>query len=176
MQTTQKATSPTTVREAVEASIEDTEPQDTILAHIRAKWHEKRLNKRLVEELNALCPGWHIYTQTGYSATYLRGWPAGGGPPEERFSLRLAPMDKNAIIDANYIEKANGGWFHALKVRNEARRLLLADPDALAELELIIAQHKDLDARLERLLEGPFEHARGQIKEAFNIRTRGDRR
>jgi hypothetical protein len=141
----------------VEGMLRDTrEPhavQDAILEQLKRHHQRKRLDVRVVKDLNAAIPGQEIRLVKGFGTTYLEWGGYGRSQGREGGSLTVAHRTTNLTVDVSFIEAQNEAYFGALRARNARRDEALSEARqgerrALAEA---IHQYNEAVATLTRL-------------------------
>lgn len=158
------------IREVILANIEPTEPQDTILAWLKANADGQRITERHIEKLRKVTGNNSIRLRKNFGMTHIE-WDRDKGSPG---SLLLAHKTVNVVIDADEIREKNPAYFSALAERNTVRQQTLQDEKAIAELERQIGIFKEARDYIRQATEygAPFNHDRFAIEEAFGIKEK----
>jgi hypothetical protein len=143
--TTPNLTTAEQVREVIAASIEQTEPQFTILRVLREKYNGKRYDKRVEKALEE-ATGVDLLTVKHYGWTEIQ-WRSGA---DNCFhcGIIIARCEKNVVIDADYIERENPSYFSAAVERNEKRYALLDSESACERLTTLVNDYLEAEAKL----------------------------
>ncbi len=158
------------LRELIESRMEPTEPQNSILALLKAR-EGKRIDKRLIAMLNTAVPGHDIRLSLQYGMAKIAwgGWglydsgDVGG-------ALFLSGGTKNLCVNTADILERNCAYFSALVERNEKRRAALNSAYDLRILEEAINAYIQARDRLkERLSLDCFSSDNSAIEKAYGI-------
>lgn len=178
---------PASVKDVISAGLEPLEPQTAILAFLEAN-DGKRLDKRLLEKLNAAVPGHNIRMHQIASMTHIewddyggRGGPWAGPKPANipaGGSLLMAYRLKNLTVDVAFVKEHNIAYFGAAMARNEKRNAMLADDAACRELEATIRQFIEARDKLRAAFEygAKFYEARYDIEREYDLNLDDKRR
>lgn len=140
-----RTATPEELARVVESKLEDTDTPAAILAILKTK-EGKKLDKRVIDKLNAELPGLNIrkglvasMTKIIYGDYYQTDGAKGGN--------LLIGYDSDTI-DTNWILEKNPAYFRAALQRNSERRAFLADPLShqmiCQELEKIEALQREI--------------------------------
>jgi hypothetical protein len=146
----QKPSPPLGLADLIRATIEPTEPQDTILRILREEFEDVKLGKydskaklrirdRLREVTGNPSIGWRR----------SRGWSIVWEGCV--FGLNLG-YESSPVVDTKRIEEENTGLFSLLRKRNARRQELLTRPDQITFAEHLVKTYLDAKEDVETIL------------------------
>lgn len=159
------------VREIILRNCEPTEPQNAILAFLKAN-DGKRLDKPRLEKLKAAVnrPDLRVYTIAGMSHIEWGNY-GNRGNGNEGGSLLIAYTTACPVINAGFVLEHNPGYYGAAVKRNEQRAATLKDDAAVKELEDTLAAFIAAKNKLNELFAhgGKFDADKYTIQREYNV-------
>jgi hypothetical protein len=147
------------LKQLIHDKLEPIEPADTILRILQEN-DGKRLDKRIIDKIQAACPDWQIRDQRRFGMTQI-AWGKSHYPHEEYGSLLIDHHIKCVSVDAAAVYYNNPAYFSARDKRNRQRQEILIQREGFFQnitttINRFLAAQEDL-VKLFDQLEEPGE-------------------
>jgi len=126
------------------------------VAGILAKWEGKALNKRIVDQLEEVLPGWLVswYPDRYYTSSELTIWQRNGqGLPDRKKEWGFTVRDRQHFNLADFRTKDNARYYDAAEERNRARDELGTHIDWLSDYAEALLALWSAEARYKAVME-----------------------